>query len=167
MQYIIDGHNVIGQCRTIRLSDPDDEARLVDLLHRWLMRYPQHQVTVVFDGGVYGHPHQLKRAGIRVIFAHSPQDADARLMSLIARITTPRQYRLVTSDRAIISAAESHKIEIIRSAEFAAQIEQPRSTPRRTSRRSRPEPKLPASDVDHWLREFGADDELPDSPVED
>ncbi len=32
MQYIIDGHNLIGQMRGLSLSDLEDEQALVDLL---------------------------------------------------------------------------------------------------------------------------------------
>lgn len=160
LHYLVDGHNLIGQTRTIRLQDPDDEAKLVDLLHRWTLRQSGVQVTVVFDGGVYGHPQPLDRPAVRAIFAHSPQDADARLNRLIEQITDERRYRVVTSDRAVASVAEAHGIVVINAGVFAKQLEQPESQSRRsTPRRQRIEPKLSRNEVDSWLREFGDDRE--------
>lgn len=156
MHYIIDGHNLIGRCRTIRLGDPDDEAQLVDYLHRWLLRHPQHSITVVFDGGVYGHPQPLDRPGLRAVFAHSPQDADTRLVTLIKRLEEPQRYRVVSADRAIMTAARERRLEVIDSSQFAAQIERSTTTSRPgKARRPRLEPKVSRAEVDQWLREFG------------
>jgi uncharacterized protein len=158
MHYIIDGHNLIGQCRTIRLDDPDDEAQLVDALHRWVLRSPQHQITVVFDGGVYGHSQALDRAGVQVAFARSPQDADQRLMYHLKRAKDPKRYRLVTSDHMVAAVARERGIEVIRSEQFAAEIERAHpARQRRPPRRPRPEPKLAHDEVEAWLREFGDD----------
>lgn len=156
MHYIIDGHNLIGRCRTIRLGDPDDEAQVVDYLHRWLLRHRQHSITVVFDGGVYGHPQPLDRPGLRAVFAHSPQDADTRLITLIKRIQEPQRYRLISSDQAVVAAARTHRIEVIDASQFATQIEQPSHAPSSSkARRPRLEPKVSRAEVDQWLREFG------------
>lgn len=161
MHYLIDGHNLIGKCRTIALGAPDDEAQVIDLLHRWLLRRGKHQITVFFDGGVYGHPISLDRSGIRTVFAHSPQDADARLIKLLSRLETAHTHRLVTSDRAIAQAAVERGIAVIDAAAFAAEIEQrtpqrDRVVPQRSKhRRARIEPKVAKAEVDQWLREFG------------
>lgn len=158
MHYLIDGHNLIGQCRTIHLDDPDDEAKLVDALHRWVLRWRHHQVTVVFDGSVPGYPRVLDRSGVRVLFARSPADADARLIQLIKRINSPQGYRVVSSDHAVAAAARERGIEVIRADAFAAELETPRPMRRRGPSRPRPEPKLPRAEVDAWLREFGVDE---------
>lgn len=160
MHYIIDGHNLIGRCRTIRLGDADDEAQLVRYLHRWVLRNQRHRVTVIFDGGVYGHPQALHPPGVTSIFAYSPQDADTRLIRLIKQVTEPRQYRVVTSDRSVAAVARAQKIEVISAELFAGQIEQPTS-PQRSRARSRvqPEPRLSKAEVDRWLKEFGVETE--------
>ena len=163
MHYIIDGHNLIGRCRTIRLGDADDEAQLVRYLHRWVLRNHRHRITVIFDGGVYGHPQALEPPGVRSIFAYSPQDADTRLIKLIKQVTEPRQYRVVTSDHLVAAAAKTRKIEVISAALFANQIEQPTPTKRTQQRgRPQPEPKLSRAEVDRWLKEFGV--EIEDDP---
>jgi uncharacterized protein len=164
MHYIIDGHNVIGRCRTIRLGAADDEAQLVRYLHRWVVRHQRHRVTVIFDGGVYGHPQVLEPPGIRSIFAYSPQDADSRLIKLIKQVLEPRQYRVVTSDRSVAAVARTQKIEVISAEIFASQLEQPVRTSRPQQRhRVQMEPKLSKAEVDRWLREFGV---VEDDPTE-
>lgn len=172
MHYLIDGHNLIGHCRSIRLGDPDDEAKIVDLLHRWVLRLQRHTVTVVFDGGVYGHPYALDRPGVKAVFAHSPQDADARLARMIERVPNAARTRVVTSDRVVAATARTHKLEVISASSFAAQLEQPPGAPRKPSngvggqhsRKHRPrlEAKLSPAEVEHWLREFGIDEPAAD-----
>ncbi|MBI4771196.1 MAG: hypothetical protein HY784_12500 [Chloroflexi bacterium] len=53
MPTLIDGHNLIGALPDISLQDPDDEQKLVDLLHRWCVRTGK-SVRVVFDPGPPG-----------------------------------------------------------------------------------------------------------------
>lgn len=162
MHYIIDGHNLIGQCRTIRLADPDDEARLAELLHRWLLRRPRTTLTVVFDRGVYGHPQSLSRTDLQVIFEHSPRDADTRILHLIAGAADPRRVAVVTADRRVADAARARGLKVVASAAFAAELEAPPTAHARgRAARNRPEPKLSRTEVDQWLRLFGADDEAP------
>ncbi|NTW01622.1 MAG: hypothetical protein HGA19_09960, partial [Oscillochloris sp.] len=74
MPILIDGHNLIGQMRSISLSDPDDEAKLVLLLRRYANGKRKRKVVVIFDGGVYGHPDNLNGYGVEVRFAKSPSD---------------------------------------------------------------------------------------------
>jgi uncharacterized protein len=157
MLYLVDGHNLIGSSRSIRLTDEDDEAKLLSLLHRWVLRNPRHRVVVVFDNGVHGHP-SPRHEGIEVVWTHSPQDADARLKQLMAR-GDAAQTRLVTSDRGVIAVARDRGIEIRSSASFMAELEAPARASRRAEARKkqRPEPKLSRAEVDSWLAEFGGD----------
>jgi uncharacterized protein len=159
MHYLIDGHNLIGQCRTITLGAPDDEAQLVDLIHRWLLRHPHHRATIVFDGGVYGHPQKLDRPGVRAVFAHSPQDADARLQKLIAATDAPRGYRVVSADRMVRQAAQERGVEVIDARQWAVEIEKPIGARATGAKRARPEPKLPRAEVDEWMQLFGEREE--------
>lgn len=113
------------------------------------------RVTVVFDGGVYGHPHSLERPNVRTVFAHSPQDADTRLIALIQTITEPSAFRVVSSDHMVAAAAQAKRVQVITSIQFAAELEQPSKRQRRPARKQRPEAKLPRTEVEDWLRLFG------------
>lgn len=156
MRYLIDGHNLIGSSRSIRLSDADDELKLLSALHRWVLRNPRHQITVVFDNGVYGAA-APRYERVEAIWTHSPQDADTRLVQLISRAAAA-QTRLVTSDRSVAAVARQRGIEVLPSAGFMARLEAPPAAKRGSTRaQQRPEPKLPRAEVDSWLAEFGED----------
>lgn len=122
MPLLVDGHNLIGQIPGLKLSDADDEGELVMLLRRYSTAKRSRQVVVVFDHGVYGHPHKLDGYGITCYFARSPQDADAQLIKRLHAIKRPREWTLVTSDRQVARAAEEHGVKVISSQEFARQL---------------------------------------------
>ena len=157
MHYLVDGHNLIAHLPGIELSDPEDEAKLVELLHRFVLRHPGHRITVVFDGGVYGHPAPPKRDRVEAIFARSPGDADTRLISLLERATPPQSYTLVSSDRAIAAAAKARRIAAKPSAIFALELQALGSARPRLGRRLQPEPKPSRAELEEWLKLFGAD----------
>ncbi len=159
MHYLVDGHNLIGQMPGLELSDPDDEAKLVDLLGRWTLRVPRHHVTVVFDGGVYGHPHRLGSSRVRVIFAHPPRSADSVLEDLLKQANGQGKTALVSDDRAIKSVAADRGVSVVACRVFAEQLLEPRAPRAKPARRVRPEPKLPGREVDAWLERFGAGEE--------
>ena len=78
MPLLIDGHNLIGSgaLADISLDDEDDEAKLVARLRVWRSK-AKDQMTVVFDHGITGGKSlTLSGAGVNVIFARNPQDAD-------------------------------------------------------------------------------------------
>ncbi len=158
MLYLVDGHNLIGSSRNIRLSEADDEAKLLRELHRWVLRNPRHRVTVVFDRGVYGAG-SPRHEGIQAIWTHSPQDADARLAQLITRADAA-QTRLISSDRGVAAVARAHGIQVISSAVFIDQLEAPARTTKRAEARKKPrlEPKQSSAEVEYWLAEFEGED---------
>ena len=160
MHYLVDGHNLIGQMPNIELSDPDDEEKLLRLLHRWTLRYPRDRITVVFDKGTYGHTRPRHWDRLEVIFARSPSDADARLIRRLRTLPQPQGYTLVSTDRAITTVAAEHGVPVKASRVFAAEINSPAAERRafkgRQRQRPRPEPKLPQSEVDAWLEAFEA-----------
>jgi len=55
MEWLIDGHNVIGQMPDIGLDDPDDEQKLLWRLRRYRARTGR-RIVVVFDPGGAYHP---------------------------------------------------------------------------------------------------------------
>ena len=156
MHYLIDGHNLIGHMREIDLADPDDEAKLVEILHRFVLRHPRHRITVVFDGGGNGYLAPVKRDRVEVTFAHSPGDADSRLIQILQRLASPASYTLVSADRAIVAAARERGVAVKAPADFAQDLAASRSKGRTPPRRVRPEPKMPPVEVEAWLELFGS-----------
>ncbi|GAC1547368.1 MAG: NYN domain-containing protein [Herpetosiphon sp.] len=156
MHYVIDGHNLIGQMPGIELSDPDDEAKLVEVLYRWILRHPQHRITVVFDRGSYGHPGSLRRERITPIFAFSPQDADTRLIHILQRMASCADVRVVTNDRRIATAARQLGGDVVAAQQFAVELRaMPRHGRKHGAAKPQREPRLSAAEVEEWLALFG------------
>lgn len=154
MPLLVDGHNLIGQVPGLSLADADDEAQLVMLLRRYSTAKRGRQVVVVFDRGVYGHPQQLNGYGITCHFARSPQDADAELIKRLRALKRPRDWTLVTSDRAIIREANDRGVRVIGSREFAQQLQagqQRKAAPTAEEKREKP---LSEAEVEEWLEFF-------------
>ena len=160
MKLLIDGHNLIGQMPGIRLDDPDDEGKLVVLLRSYAARGRGRKLVVVFDRGVYGHPGSLDGYGVECHFARSPQDADTQIARRIRSMTRPREWTLVTSDRALARVAEERRVRVIDSRTFAAQLSQPH--PKRPQSAHPIEKKhdvhLSDAEIQEWLKMFGEEE---------
>jgi predicted RNA-binding protein with PIN domain len=164
MPFLIDGHNLIGQAPGLSLSDAEDEAELVMLLRRFTTAKRGRHAVVIFDHGVYGHPHRLDGYGITCYFARSPKDADTHLVQRLRKLPRPREWTLVTSDREVARVAEECGVKVMSSQEFARQHLSPAQPSAKTS--AAPEEKrdvrLSPAEVDEWLRLF---EERPDEPI--
>ncbi len=160
MPLLVDGHNLIGQMPQISLADPNDEERLVLLLRRYATARRGRQVVVVFDHGVYGHPADLNGYGVTCVFARSPRDADAELVRRIRSLPHPREWTLVTSDRAVAQAARERGVRVVPSHVFAAQLldgAAPNRPPAAPADERRDAP-LSDAELRDWLRAFGEEE---------
>lgn len=156
MSLLIDGHNLIGQIPTLSLADANDEAELVLLLRQYAARKRGRRVVVVFDGGVYGHPHTLNGYGVECHFAQSPKDADALLIKRIRSIRRRGEWQVVTSDRAVAGAAQAHGVQVISSQAFARLLASPAVPPVCADEKDAHYTSNP-QEIQEWLRLFGAD----------
>ena len=148
MPLLIDGHNLIGRMPDIRLDDPDDEARLVPKLRAYSAR-TRKRVTVVYDHGLPGgRSHELSGGGVAVIFASTGRQADGIIRERIRRSRDPRGLTVVTSDQDIIRTAEARGARVMRSGDFAAQLEMRRSV------RVDEDVHLSKDEVEDWLKLF-------------
>ncbi len=152
MPILIDGHNLIGKLPDIRLDDPDDEAKLVVRLRTYCAR-TNKRVTVVFDHGLPGGPsRELSGGGVKAIFAVAGRTADGILCERIRRARDPRGLTVVTSDHQVIAAAQARGARVVRSEEFAAQLNTPRAVETIETER---DVSLSADEVEEWLQLFG------------
>jgi predicted RNA-binding protein with PIN domain len=166
MNLLIDGHNLIGQIPGISLADPDDEAKLVMLLRKYAARRRGRQLVVVFDHGVYGHPQQLDGYGVVCYFARSPQDADAQLIRRIARLSRPREWALVTADRAVARAALDRGMRVIDARAFAAQLASAPDRAKAEPPHEKADIRMSGAELREWMRLFGEEieEDLDGSP---
>lgn len=125
MPYLIDGHNLVAHTPGLSLDDPDDEARLVQLLRAFCARRST-TATVYFDGGRAGRPAQATSSGVTAHFVRAPASADdaiARHLSRLGKVAP--NWTVVSSDGEVIAAARRARAKTISSKAFAALLRQP------------------------------------------
>ena len=153
MALLIDGHNLIGAgvFLDIALSDEDDEAKLVARLKVWRSR-TKGKITVVFDRGIPGgRDRNLSGAGVEVVFASSPAEADDLIRRRLRR--RPKDLELVTNDASLVATASSYGIPVVSGTEFVeryafdmGEAEEPGAEA---------DVALSQSEVDAWMALFG------------
>ncbi|MGE5601947.1 MAG: NYN domain-containing protein [Nitrososphaerales archaeon] len=129
MAYIIDGHNLIGVLPDISLAQPDDEARLVDLLLSFRARGAREMI-VFFDSNPLraGNPPHTparsipSRLGMEVRYAPPGKTADDAIADFLRASRQPGQYAVVTNDAALIARVKSLGASVLRANEFSAQM---------------------------------------------
>lgn len=158
MNILIDGHNLIGSnlFSDIRLSDVDDEAKLVQRLKIWqsrALRGSNGTMTVIFDRGIPGGIDvKMGGPGLEVIFAADPAQAD----DLIRRRLRKAKHGLilVTNDEALQREAALYGITGWRGAEFVRRMKL--KVPERPEAGMESDVQVSKSEVDEWLALFRA-----------
>ena len=122
---IIDGYNLIRQSPELARLDRQDlqlgRDALVDLLAAY-KKLKAHQITVVFDGAsgptLHGSRDRIK--GIAIRYSQGGESAD----DLIGRMARREKAKalVVTSDREVMTAAESAGATAIDSPAFAEKL---------------------------------------------
>jgi predicted RNA-binding protein with PIN domain len=153
MNYLVDGHNLIGSMPDIHLSDHDDEFKLVMQLRKVATAKKGRQVIVVFDRGVYGHQQSLNGYGVTCHFARSPEDADTQIIRRIKQTAKPKEWALVTADRRIIDVAHQYGMRVLPNAILVQQMARQTST-KTEYHDEKPEVPLSATQIEHWRVEM-------------
>ncbi len=168
MHYLIDGHNLIARVPGLSLADPDDEVKLLQLLKRWAVADPRRKVTVIFDKGLPGgEAKHLSGGGVRAIFAPDNRSADSVIIRRIEGIEDPAQHTVVSSDGAILRAAQRRRVPTQRSEAFAAAMVNERtfSSATRPAAEPRDNPTISPNELNEWLELFGPEPETKPRPA--
>lgn len=153
MALLIDGHNLIGAevFDDIRLSDEDDEAKLVARLKVWRSRY-RGKITVIFDRGMPGgRDRELSGGGVEVIFAADPAEADDLIRRRLRR--RPKNLELVTNDATLLAEAATYGVAALRGAELVERFSF--AAPDGEEPGAEADVSLSAEEVEAWLDVFG------------
>ena len=172
VNWLVDGHNLIGQLQDLSLDDPYDEAKLSMAIRRFCMRGGS-KATVIFDNGLPGGlSRELSSSDVTVIFAPPRTSADHLLMRRARDMGNPQNLVLVTSDRRIVRLAYAYGIETLPSEEFALMIgfrpvevePEPAQTPAATGGKGSrdvkivfdkdPNPVVTKAEIAYWLPIF-------------
>jgi hypothetical protein len=161
MPLLIDGHNVIGQASDLSLSDPHDEAKLIEKLKRYAEKV-QKRVVVIFDPSPHAVTSALwdeKQEHGRVVARWAPADrkADDVIRALVPETKDRRGLLVVTSDGAVASFVRQCGVRVQAAAEFYKELNnalgeaQPAASKPAASSRS---------EIEEWLTVF----KEPESP---
>jgi len=160
MQYLIDGHNLIGKIPDLSLKDPDDEHKLICRLHVFAQRI-RKPVAVVFDpGSNYVPPHRQSYSDVKASYARRGQTADQLIIDRVRKARNPREVMVVTSDRELAGRVRALGARIISSEEFVG-IMQPADSSREADEvvaEERADIHLSPNEVDEWLDLFHGKD---------
>ncbi|EKD55965.1 MAG: hypothetical protein ACD_58C00325G0003 [uncultured bacterium] len=139
---IIDGHNLIGASRDIRLSDPDAKEKLIDKL-KLFEQITNNKIIVVFDGRGYGDFEVTNDDNLEIRYPSGNLTADDVLFDLINKYSGNSSVKIISSDNQIIKEAKYHRLTSIKSNDFIIKLNKKISTSN--------QPKI---DVDDWVRYF-------------
>ncbi len=157
MPYLIDGHNLIAGLPDIRLDDPDDEAKLVNKLKSFVAGGGK-KCSVVFDGGIPGGQSAMSNNAVKVTFAAAERsNADAIIKRRIQRARDAKYWIVVTSDHELLNFASSRGLRTMTSSEFGRLLRS--SGEDQIDLGEEIDPKISDDDLEHWLRQFGDEDE--------
>lgn len=151
MQWLIDGHNLIGQLPNLHLDDPHDEEKLLELLRSFRGR-TRDTLTVIFDpGAAYRTGKPRRSGGISVRFAARGQTADQVIMGRLRKVKNPQGVMVVSSDRAVQQAAQQARVRVMSAQEFGQLLLNP---PAEVEADSRANVQLSPDEVETWLAIF-------------
>jgi predicted RNA-binding protein with PIN domain len=143
MPFLIDGHNLIGQMSGLRLDDPDDEQKLIELLRAYLAR-TRKTGTVFFDRGLPGGAGKWSTRALEVRFVPLPKTADEAIADRLRKAHNPRGLVVVTSDAAVAEKAKHAGALVRDAASFARDLLRAPRAP------GQKQTGLSAAEVDEW-----------------
>ena len=154
MNYLIDGHNLIGKLPDLRLDDPEDEMKLTARLRLFAQR-AHALVTVVFDPGpAYMAGRRPTGGEVRVIYARLGDTADRVIVGMARRPASRRGLTVVTSDRAVTAAVRAEGLPVITSEAFVGMMQPP--AVEQDEEAERAHVRISSAEVDAWMEEFRA-----------
>jgi hypothetical protein len=162
MPLLIDGHNLIGKMPNISLKDPDDEKKLINILHKYadLVR---KKITVIFDPNPYDVTPVIVRQQLHygsyltAIFAEPGVSADKLIRNRVSDTKDRQGLMVVTSDNAVASFVRQTGIRVQSSSDFAKALLERIGEIKHNDRLHVSEPKKPTpstEDTDAWGEVF-------------
>jgi predicted RNA-binding protein with PIN domain len=122
MPYLIDGHNLIGRMAGLSLDEPDDEARLLQVLRTFCARR-KTKATVYFDRGAPGRANPASVSGLTARFVVPPATADEAIVRHLDRLGgDARNWVVVSSDSDVAKAARRRGARVWSSEDFTRAV---------------------------------------------
>lgn len=162
MPYLIDGTNLLfGIEADDERSAPMTETQICWTLGRFLAAKGDYGV-IVFDGSGPENKDALDQVkGLAVTFSGRLKDADTVIVEKLKASPEPKQWTVVTTDRALRQTAHGMGASAVRSDVFWTEVlsrTQDKKIPREPLGKRH---GLSDFETDRWLRTFGLEDEDP------
>ncbi len=123
MVILIDGHNLIPNMPGLSLSDPDDEAQLVQVLQEYCRKRGK-TLEVYFDRAPVGQAGERRFGQVKAIFVREGSTADEAIMARLRGLgRKARNAQVVSSDRQVLRAARAAHASVVTSQEFSADLQ--------------------------------------------
>ncbi len=165
MPLLIDGHNLIGKMSDLKLSDPNDEDKLIARLKKYTAK-TKKRVTVVFDPPQQSEwfawsDDRYEQPNLEIIFATMGRKADDVIRERIPRVKDKQGLIVVTSDAAVANFARQCGVKNVRSSEsFAEELREQLKPPAPSGK-----PGITQADLDEWLKIFPEPKAEPKAPA--
>ncbi len=123
MAYLIDGSNLLGFLFPGFFKDPDNKLKLVRRLIAF-HRTKRVRVILVFDGAPVPDPGEMALPAERftILYPERGGSADGIISEFLARPGDQRHLTVVSSDRALRTAARLAGARSLTAREFAAEL---------------------------------------------
>jgi hypothetical protein len=146
---VIDGHNLIPKMPGIRLSDPDDEDKLIRLVGEYC-RLSRARADLFFDGAPAGSGPRSRYGLVNVHHVKAGTTADdAIIRHLRQNGTNARNILVVSSDHRVKAEARALHAEVMNSEAFAQTMANTLNSPAVTESKRELPPS--AEEVDEML----------------
>jgi predicted RNA-binding protein with PIN domain len=159
VNYIVDGNNVLFAARHVVPGSAIGRHHLCAIVGAWASE-ANCSVTIVFDGPPPRPAvvEQMHQTGVSIAFSGA-RSADDVIQDIIDAANSPANLCVVSSDRAVESAARHRACRRLKSGDFIAQVatKAPGPTAQEQKPLEKPDESAPA-DTDEWLRHFGLED---------
>lgn len=157
MPYVIDGNNLVGCSPDISLKDPNARDRVIRIVKRF-QENRNNSVVIVFDGapdaGVRRWEESTK---LTVIYPKGGNTADDEIKEILDGFHYFKDVVLVSSDRELKTFAKKKGARTVNSIEFYYELKRfSHIHVKREESQKRIEAELSDSEVDQWLKVFGA-----------
>jgi predicted RNA-binding protein with PIN domain len=165
MPLLIDGHNLIGKMPDMKLSDPDDEDKLISRLKKYVLK-TRKQVSVVFDPPKHSEwfawaDDRYDQPNLEITFATMGRSADDVIRERIVKAKDKQGLIVVTSDAAVANFARQCGVKNVRSSESFAEDLRDELKPPAPSEK----PGITQADLDEWLKVFPEPKSKPPPPA--
>jgi predicted RNA-binding protein with PIN domain len=153
MPYMIDGHNLIPKVRGLSLGSLDDELALIGQLQAFA-RISRQKIEIYFDKAAPGGAGTRRFGTLTAHFVRQGSSADDAIRVRLQRLgKEARNWKVVSSDRQVQAEVRSRCAQVVRSEDFAAQMEA-------AVNREQVNPQgnsgavISPEEVDYWLEAF-------------